>query len=265
MDNKDRFLERLLASSSTGSLPIIGEIKAYTPNNGDLLRGRSIQSIVDAYEMMGMACISVVTGSWFKGHIDMLKQASNVTNLPILRKDFIVSKSAVQRSKDMGASAILLTKQLVSDALLKKLSNHALTLGITPFIEIGSLNELDGMRVDSDAVVAICNRDIKVKETDNGGIDKSLALLEAAKTTGAGAIVSASAIESAGDAATLLEVGFDGLLIGTAFLLAPNMREILDEFGKRLSYSRIENEKLKYKSAIARGDASQNLRHDIRV
>jgi len=165
----------------------------------------------------------------------------------------------------MGASAVLLTKQLLSDGLIEKLSSHALSLGLTPFIEVGSIKEIETLRLDSHAILAICNRDITVKETDDGGIDKSLALLKAAKTTGAGAIVSASAIGSASDAKYLIETGFDGLLIGTAFLLAENLSETLDGFRTCLSHSRIENEKHEFRSTTSSNNAGQNLRHDIRL
>ena len=263
MDDTD-FLGRLLAGAADGSIPVIGEIKAYTPNNGDLLRDRSVEEIAEAYENAGLACLSVVTGHWFKGMPEMLTRVAKATHLPVLRKDFIVSKPAIERSKEMGASAVLLTKQLVSDGLLEKLSKHALLLGLTPFIEVGSGEEIETLRVDSQAVLAICNRDITVKETDSGGIDKSLALLKAAKTAGAGAIVSASAIGSAAEAKHLIETGFDGLLIGTAFLRAPKLRETLDEFQTLLSHSRIDNEKHEYRSKTP-GNAGQNLRHDVRL
>ncbi|GEM_PF-2446047 len=98
MDNTD-FLKRLLISSSDGTIPVIGEIKAYTPNNGDLLRDRSVEAIAEVYQDMGLACLSVVTGRWFKGLPEMLTRVANASNLPILRKDFIVSKPAVERKR----------------------------------------------------------------------------------------------------------------------------------------------------------------------
>ena len=211
-------------------MPVIAEIKAYTPTEGDLLRHRPVEEIVQQYERAGVACLSVVTGRWFGGSPALLDRVARATSLPVLCKDFIVSRSAIERSRDLGAAAVLLTRKLVNVSLLKALAECALSLGLTPFIEVGSAGELQGLRIDGEAILAVSNRDIGVKETDGGNITTSLSLLEAARVTGAGAVVSASAITTADEAAQLLNAGFDGLLIGTAFLRAPDLPGFLDGF-----------------------------------
>ncbi|MGH8549260.1 MAG: hypothetical protein ACRERU_11810 [Methylococcales bacterium] len=229
-ENSNRFLDSLRESRHDGSVPVIAEIKVFTPKNGDLMRGRSVESIAEQYERSGMACLSVVTGRWFQGTPQLLLRASQTSRLPILRKDFIVSQSALERSRELGASAVLLTRRLVAATALKKLADHTLCLGMTPFIEVGSAEEIEATRVDQEAILAVCNRDIKTRETDSGDITNSLALLDAAKTMGAGLVVSASAIENGGQARRLLEAGFDALLIGTALLEAPDLCRVLTEF-----------------------------------
>ena len=228
------FLEHLRQSRHDGTVPVIAEIKVYTPRSGVLLRDRTVESIAELYERSGMACLSVVTGHWFKGSPQLLQRVHEVTGLPILRKDFIVTRSALDRSKELGASAVLLTKQLIDNTALDKLVNYALSRGLTPFIEVGSAEEIAEIRVDQEAILAVCNRDIKTRETDDGDINKSLELLAAAKSTGAGMVVSASAIENSDQAKRLLESGYDALLIGTAFLQAPDLAEVLGDFRRIL-------------------------------
>jgi indole-3-glycerol phosphate synthase len=211
-------------------MPVIAEIKAYTPTNGDLLRDRTVEEIAHQYERAAVACVSVVTGRWFGGSPAVLERVARATSLPVLCKDFIVSRSAIERSRELGAGAVLLTRKLVHVSLLKRLAECALSLGLTPFIEVGSAGEMQGLRIAGEAILAVSNRDIGVKETDGGNITTSLSLLEAARATGAGAVVSASAITTAEEAAQLLNAGFDGLLIGSAFLRAPDLPGILDRF-----------------------------------
>ena len=230
MHSKHHFFNRLLGCRAAGAIPVIAEIKAYTPTAGDLLRHRPVEDIAQQYERAGMACVSVVTGQWFGGSPALLDRVARATSLPVLHKDFIASRSVIERSKELGAAAVLLTKKLVSADVLKKLAECALSLGLTPFIEVGSAAEMQGLRIDSEAILAVSNRNISIKETDEGDITTSLSLLDAARTTGAGAVVSASAITTADEANQLLNAGFDGLLIGTAFLRAPDLREILDVF-----------------------------------
>lgn len=230
MHSKHHFINRLVGSRAAGTLPVIAEIKAFTPVSGDLLRHRPVEDIAHHYETAGMACMSVVTGPWFGGSPELLERAARATSLPILRKDFIISRSAIERSRDLQAAAVLLTRKLVSADVLRKLADYALSLGMTPFIEVGSASEMQGLTIDSEAILAVNNRDISTRETDAGDISTSLSLLGAARATGAGAVVSASAIATADEAKQLLDAGYDGLLIGTAFLKAPNLADILTVF-----------------------------------
>lgn len=230
MHSKHHFINRLVGSRAAGTLPVIAEIKAFTPVSGDLLRHRPVEDIAHHYETAGMACMSVVTGPWFGGSPELLEGAARATSLPILRKDFIISRSAIERSRDLQAAAVLLTRKLISADVLRKLADYALSLGMTPFIEVGSASEMQGLTIDNEAILAVNNRDISTRETDAGDISTSLSLLGAARSTGAGAVVSASAIATADEAKQLLDAGYDGLLIGTAFLKAPNLADILTVF-----------------------------------
>jgi len=138
-------------------------------------------------------------------------------------------------SKQLGASAVLLTRKLVELTTLKRLTDHALSIGITPFVEIDSVSELADLQLNTHTILAICNRDIRTKETDNGNISKILSLLKKAHKSGAALIVSASAINDAQEAKQLITAGFDGLLIGTTFLQAENLGDSLALFSDTLS------------------------------
>ncbi len=234
MDDKHSFINALVSCRETGRVPIIAEIKASTPQNPDLLQQRSVESIAKQYEAANVACISVVTGKWFGGSTRLLEQVAEVTSLPILRKDFIVSCSAIDHSRKLGASAVLLTKKLVEIQTLYRLVDYALSLGITPFVEVDSEKELAGLKLDEQVILAICNRDIRTKETDDGDISKSLSLLEKSLQISVSAIVSASAITSAEEARQLIDAGFDGLLIGTAFLQSSDLGKSLNQFSEAL-------------------------------
>lgn len=228
------FLDRLSQAEALKLMPLIAEIKAYTPKNGDLLKGRTLETIAELYTNHGAACLSVVTGRWFKGSLEFLPRIKAVTTLPLLRKDFIVTRSSLERSKELGASAVLLTKQLLDTSTLKNLIDYALLLGLTPFVEVASAEELAEFNVDQEAIIAVCNRDITTQETDDGDIGKSLALLNLARASGAGLVVSASAIEDGEQAKQLINAGYDALLVGTALLSADNLTNKLAEFSNAL-------------------------------
>jgi indole-3-glycerol phosphate synthase len=230
MSDRRSFLDHLVQWRGDVRVPFIAEIKPRSAAGLDLLRERSVAELVAAYEAARVACISVVTGAWFGGTQDLLVQVVRETQLPVLQKDFVVTRGAVKRAYELGARAVLLTQQLLTPDGLRALVDYALTLELTPFVEVSSKQELDGLRLDARAILAVNNRDIRTRETTGDGVARSLELLALARATGAGAVVSASGIETPRDAAQLMSAGFDGLLIGTALLAGLELRQGLQEF-----------------------------------
>lgn len=235
MSERRSFLDHLLQWRRDARVPLIAEIKPRTATGVNLLRERSVAEVVAAYEAARVACISVVTGAWFGGTQDLLMQVIRETQLPVLQKDFVVTRGAVKRASELGAGAVLLTLQLVTPEALRALADYALTLELTPFVEVSSKQEVDGLKLDARAILAVNNRDIQTRETTGDGVARSLELLALARATGAGAVVSASGIETPGAAAQLIEAGFDALLIGTALLANRELRLGLQEFNSAVA------------------------------
>jgi indole-3-glycerol phosphate synthase len=228
--NLSDFMTRLQDKKKSGSIPIIAEIKARTPRSGDLLKKRTITSIACSYYKGGAACLSVVTGKWFGGSNAMLRELAHATSLPILRKDFITNRRQIEQSKIDGASAVLLTKKLLTPNHLNNLVTFTLSVGLTPFVEVSDQNEIRGLHLPQEALVAVNNKCIQNKETDCGDIEKSLMLLEACRATGAGMVASASGICTYHQIQQLHHAGFDAFLIGTTLLQSINLQCTLEEF-----------------------------------
>lgn len=202
--------------------PLIAEIKPSSPKVGALLAGRSVASVAAEYALAGAPCLSVTTGRWHGGSVAMMTEMVAATGLPVLRKDFLTSKRALEETRAAGASAALLTCTLLRRVDILRLAEAALDLGLTPFVEAASEAELDGLALPQGAILAINNRDIRARETDDGGIATSLALLAAARAAHSGPVVSASGLLTPEDVATVRRAGFDGVLVGTALLSGPD-------------------------------------------
>ncbi|MEV7681996.1 indole-3-glycerol-phosphate synthase [Streptomyces sp. NPDC088341] len=220
-----RFLEALLAADR----PLVMEVKRRDAHGYDLLGGRTPVAIVESYEAAGAPCISVVTGRWFGGTPALLRDVAALTDLPLLQKDFITRKDQLKTAVELGASAVLLTAALLPRSSMRTLITAALTTGLTPFVEVTEESELDGLPHTDECVIAVNNKDIKVKESDRGDLDRSLALLPALQAAGTPCPVSASAIDSPLAAARLLDAGFGGLLVGTSLLRTASASAWLDE------------------------------------
>ncbi|MBU4227024.1 indole-3-glycerol-phosphate synthase TrpC, partial [bacterium] len=81
---------RKLNSSST--ISVIAELKFASPSKGIISdKKKNLEKIIQIYTANGASAISVLTEkNFFKGDPDHIRQAKRVTDLPILRKDFIL-------------------------------------------------------------------------------------------------------------------------------------------------------------------------------
>jgi indole-3-glycerol phosphate synthase len=206
------------------------EVKRQDANGVELMGERTIPQLVAEYTAAGAPCISVVTGRWFGGDDQMLRDVAELTALPLLKKDFITRERQIAAAKEMGASAVLLTAQILPKAALPKLIETTLGHGLTPFVEVVDEDELGRVIHAEDCVVAVNNKDIRNQERDAGNIDVSRAMLEPALRAGTPCPVSASAITDPKIGAELIAAGFKGLLIGTGLLRSGSVQSWVDEF-----------------------------------
>ncbi|MER7583908.1 indole-3-glycerol-phosphate synthase [Kitasatospora sp. NPDC097691] len=208
------FIDALLAARR----PLIMEVKLRDPHGTDLLGERTVTDLVTRYEQAGAPCLSVVTGRWFGGTTRLLRDVTATTTLPVLQKDFLTRPAQLEAAHAMGASAVLLTAALLPATSLRRLVTCALTLGLTPFVEITDAHELDHLPDIDQCVIAVNNKDIRTRERDRGDLHRSLRLLPAVRAAGCRAPVSASAITDPATAARLLDAGYAALLVGTALM-----------------------------------------------
>jgi len=220
------FIDALLASR----LPIVMEVKRQDGEGVDLMGERTIPELVGEYTAAGAPCISVVTGKWFGGDNQMLDDVAALTDLPILKKDFITRESQVVAAKKAGASAILLTARILPKSSFQSLIETILSHDVTPFVEVADHAELDSVIHAEECIVAINNKDIRNQERGGRNLDLSRSLLAAAIETGTPCPVSASAITDPKVAAELINAGFKGLLIGTGLLLSRSVENWVGEF-----------------------------------
>ncbi|MCX5202711.1 indole-3-glycerol-phosphate synthase [Streptomyces sp. NBC_00237] len=222
------FTEALLGARR----PVIMELKRQDAAGRDLFGGRSVEDVVTAYEDAGAPCLSVVTGRWFGGTRALLHQVARSTELPLLQKDFITHRSQVEQSREDGASAVLLTAALLPKSTLGSLIEHAVQLGLTPFVEVTT--EAETLRVPRarDCVIAVNNKDITTRERGPAHLGRSTDLLPSLRRTGTPCPVSASGIEHPDGAARLLREGFAGVLVGTGLLRAESLSRWIDDFDR---------------------------------
>ncbi|MDK2868964.1 MAG: indole-3-glycerol phosphate synthase [Pyrococcus sp.] len=215
------------AIRKTKKNPIIAEIKVYSPKYGDLLRGRDPLKILRAYEEGGAVGISYITDQkYFKGSFDFLKVLCKETTLPVLRKDFITSKEEIEKTAEVGASAVLLITRLLKDEL-PEFVDYAKEHGLDTLVEVHTEEDLKLAIKTNSTMIGINNRDIGKLEMDDGNV--SLTEILAPKIPEKFVKVSESGIATLEDLRRALRVA-DAALIGTALMKAENPGELLKKF-----------------------------------
>ncbi|MGP4001278.1 indole-3-glycerol-phosphate synthase [Streptomyces sp. 8N706] len=214
-----RFTEALAGAAR----PLIMEVKRQDADGRELMGARGVAETVERFEAAGAPCLSVVTGRWFGGTEDLLREVASCTGLPLLRKDFITSRRQLERTRELGASAVLLTAKVLPGQVLTRLTDHALELGLTPFVEVADEADVAAVERGPESVVAVNNKDITTRERLPGDPGRGAALLPAVRRCGTRYPVSASGIAAPDTAAGLLAAGFTGLLIGTGLLRAASV------------------------------------------
>ena len=90
-------------------LSIIAEVKRASPSKGIIREDFNPLKIAEIYQQSKVEAISVLTEeTFFQGSHKYLSQIREKTNIPLLRKDFIIDSYQIYQSKVLGADGILL-------------------------------------------------------------------------------------------------------------------------------------------------------------
>jgi len=217
------FLERLRGDRS---VPIVAEIKKSAPSWNGLRKNVDIESFAKAYQYNGAAAISVLTDSpFFGGSIDDLTAVRYQVTLPLLRKDFIISAEQLYESRAAQADAVLLIVAALDDHELSRLYKTALTLGMTPLLEVHDEHEAQRALKLDPRLIGINNRNLKTLEVDLGVSERLRKMIPEDVI-----VIAESGVATVADVQRLLAAGVNGFLIGTALMKSSDPGKTLNSF-----------------------------------
>ena len=122
---------------------VIAEVKRSSPSKGALAAIADPAALASDYEAGGAHCISVLTEQRrFGGSLDDLAAVRAAVEVPVLRKDFIVTSYQLWEARAYGADIALLIVAALEQPALVSLVERARSLGLMPLVEVHDTEEV---------------------------------------------------------------------------------------------------------------------------
>jgi len=204
----------------SAGVSVIAEVKRASPSRGSLATIPDPAALATAYEQGGAAAVSVLTeGRRFGGSLDDLRAVRACVEVPVLRKDFILSSYQLWEARACGADLVLLIVAVLDQPALVSLVERAESLGLTPLVEVHDPDQ--AMRaVDAGArLVGVNARNLDTLEVDPGTFERVFPTLPSYLVT-----VAESGIRGPHDLLHYAHAGADAVLIGETLVTGPDPR-----------------------------------------
>jgi indole-3-glycerol phosphate synthase len=204
-------------------LSLICEVKKASPSKGIIDEEFDYLSIAKDYEEGGADCISCLTEpKWFLGSNQIFSEIYGKVQLPMLRKDFILSEYQVYQSKLLGASAILLIMTALNNDEAKNLFDIADGLGMSVLIECRTEEQIERAQKLGGRVIGVNNRNLGDFSVDLNKASTLRSLVDSSKI-----FVSESGINSLDDLKKQRAFGADACLVGEFCMRAKDRKNLI--------------------------------------
>jgi indole-3-glycerol phosphate synthase len=211
-DKERRFHEALCGPG----IGVIAEFKRRSPSAGELAERPQLEQVLRAYELGGAVALSILTeGPNFHGALEDLRVARAVSDLPLLRKDFIVDPYQLYESLGAGADAVLLIVAALQPQELALLYRQAQEIGLDVLVEVHDREELDGALAVGAELIGINNRDLRDFSVDVGRTEALMGDVPPGVS-----VVSESGVSSSQQLARLRKRGVQAVLVGETLMRA---------------------------------------------
>ncbi|MGE3179554.1 MAG: indole-3-glycerol phosphate synthase TrpC [Vicinamibacterales bacterium] len=199
-------------------LNVIAECKRRSPSKGVLRAEYDPVAIAAGYERAGAAAVSVLTEpAFFDGALSHLAAVRAAVEIPVLRKDFIVSEYQLLEARAAGADAVLLIVAALTPAELRGLHQAATGLGLDVLVEVHDPPELRHAVEAGARIIGVNNRNLRTLAVDVNVSEAVMAGMPADVVA-----VSESGLRTADDLTRLRRLGYAAFLIGERFMTQPD-------------------------------------------
>ena len=208
----------LLRAAGVG---VIAEVKRSSPSRGVLADIPDPAELAREYAAGGARCVSVLTeGRWFGGSLDDLDEVRAAVDVPLLRKDFIVSSYQVHEARAHGADLVLLIVAALEQNVLTGLLERVESLGMTALVEVHDEEEADRALNAGARVIGVNARDLRTLEVDRSAFERIAPGLPSHVVK-----VAESGVRGPHDLIRYASAGADAVLVGEGLVTQNSPRE----------------------------------------
>lgn len=208
-----------------GAVKIISEVKRSSPSKGALAAIPDPAALASAYEAGGASVISVLTEQRrFNGSLADLDAVRAAVDIPILRKDFIVTPYQIHEARTHGADLVLLIVAALEQNVLVSLLERTRSLGMEALVETHSrLEALRAMEAGA-SIIGVNARNLKTLEVDRSTVEQVIDVIPQDVVA-----VAESGVANAHDVFEYAKWGADAVLVGEALVTSGDPRASIQD------------------------------------
>ncbi len=204
---------------------VIAEVKRASPSKGELAAIDDPAALARDYVAGGAHCISVLTeGRRFGGSLTDLAAVRGAVDVPVLRKDFVVSSYQVWEARAYGADIVLLIVAALEQQALVSLIERAVSLGMTPLVEVHEADEVQRALDAGATVIGVNARNLKTLDVDRSAFMRLAPMIPSTCLK-----IAESGIRDARDLICYAEAGADAVLVGESLVTGRDPRAAVQD------------------------------------
>ena len=209
-----------IATLKADGVSVIAEVKRASPSKGAMAEIADPAALAAAYESGGARVISVLTEKRrFNGTLEDLAAVRKAVNVPLLRKDFVVSSYQLWEARAYGADLVLLIVAALEQSALVSLVERAESIGLVPLVEIHAGAELE-RAVDAGAqVIGVNARDLPTLRLDRRSVTGMLPRIPEGIVK-----IAESGVRGPHDLLAYAAAGADAVLVGESLVTGRDPR-----------------------------------------
>jgi indole-3-glycerol phosphate synthase len=208
------------AALKSDGISVIAEVKRASPSRGAMAEIADPAGLACDYEAGGARVISVLTEQRrFGGSLADLASVRRAVQVPVLRKDFVISSYQLWEARAHGADLVLLIVAALEQSALVSLVERAVSIGLVPLVEIHAESELERALDAGARVIGVNARDLTTLRLDRRIVSTLLPRIPSGIVK-----IAESGVRGPHDLLAYAAAGADAVLVGESLVTGKDPR-----------------------------------------